>query len=84
MPLIPESKATQGTAKICMISLPELKMDNLSTNRLMNEATDEISKVLSTIFGMKINVLLWNTNVKFLSASDLHEYIKQLKKLQKS
>jgi len=70
-------------AKLCMISLSNLKFDDLGTQRVMHDASNEIKKVLEDIFKEPIEVLLWNTDIKFLNGSQLASYIKTLKKLQK-
>jgi len=70
-------------AKVCMISLSNLTFDDLGTQRVMRDASNEIQKILEDTFKEPIEVLLWNTDIKFLNGSQLASYIKQLKKIQK-
>lgn len=71
------------TAKVIMISLPGMEKDVKFASR-MREISDEIAKTLSDLLGEKVEVVLWNTNVKFISALEAHRLIKDLKKIQKS
>ena len=73
----------KAKAKILMIELPDLKFNELENARLMREAGNEIEKVLSSVFGFDVEVVLWNTQIKFLGPNDLHGIIKNLQKLQK-
>ena len=70
-------------AKLCMISLSNLKFDDIATTRVMRDASNEIQKILEDTFKQPIEVLLWNTDIKFLDGTQLASYIKSLKKLQK-
>ena len=66
-----------------MISLSNLTFDDLGTQRVMRDASNEIQKILEDTFKEPIEVLLWNTDIKFLNGTQLASYIKQLKKIQK-
>jgi hypothetical protein len=66
-----------------MIEMPDLKFNDLSNAKLMKEACDETQKILSSIFNQKIEVVIWNTQIKFLGPNDLHGIIKGLQKIQK-
>jgi len=66
-------------AKCLLVSLPDMEKDPGFPAK-MNELANELERVFKSAIGEEVEVVLWNTNVKFVSPLEITQIIKQLKK----
>lgn len=69
-------------AKCLLVSLPNLEKDPDFPQR-MKSLADELERVMRSTIGQPVEIVLWNTDVKFVTVNQITEIIQSLKKVQK-
>jgi len=69
-------------AKCLLVSLPDMEKDP-SFPQKMDGLANELEKIMTQTIGEEVEVVLWNTNVEFVTALQIANLIKGLKKIQK-
>ena len=79
---IANKMAKKIKAKCLLVSLPNLETDPDFPAKMVSLA-NELERVMSSTIGEPVEVVLWNTEVKFVTVQQITDLIHGLKKVQK-